>query len=293
MSKPSVTVLIPAYNASRFIDATLTSISAQSCTDFRAIISVDESIDDTYSRCIAHAERDRRFGVYRQKRRLGYVGNCNFLLAQTATDFAMFAFHDDILAPNCIARLSAALAAAPSATLAYCDIELTEYNKEMRQVAFTALEGAMDSVNRGLIMLREPPGWWVPNRGLFRMDAARQVQGVKRHSAGEFTSDLPWLIHLSLLGEFIRVPETLCFKFLQKESLSRSWPYSAEQWLAVYASCMREIWRSNLGEDDKLALTEALLVHSRPRRGRYSWLPKPVRSAGKKMLPPILLRLLH
>lgn len=52
---------------------------------------------------------------------------------------------------------------------------------------------------------------------------------------------------------------------------------------------MREIWRSDLDDDDKLALTEALFVQSRPRRGRYAWLPKPVRTAGKALLPKALL----
>ena len=255
-----------------------------------ALISVDVSTDDTYSRCTAHAERDRRFSVKKQEQRLGYAGNCNYLLAQASSETTMFAFHDDILAPSCVERLSAALATTPRAALAFCDMEMTTANGEMQRLAFTALEGAASPITRGLIMLSEPHGWWVPNRGLFRTDAARRVQGVKRHLAGDFACDWPWLFHLSLLGEFIRVPETLCFKFLQKESLSRSWSYSAEQWLAVYASCMREIWQSDLDENDKLVLTQALLVQSRSRMGRYTWLPQPVRAAGRKLLPPALLR---
>lgn len=290
MTHPAVTVLIPAYNAASFIGPMLQSVSAQSSAEFRTVISVDVSTDSTFDICVAHAARDARFSVVRQEQRQGYVGNCNFLLGQANTDCAMFAFHDDILAPHCVERLSAALAAAPHAVLAYCDMEMTEIGGMAQHWAFTALAGQEGAVARGLAMLRQPEGWWVPNRGLFRMAAARRVKGVKRHSAGEFVCDLPWLLHLSLLGDFVRVPETLCFKFLQTHSLSRTWDYTDAQWLAVHAACLREIWESDLGEGDKLALSEALLVQSRPRHGRFHWLPRPLRDAAKAVLPKPVLR---
>ena len=33
---------------------------------------------------------------------------------------------------------------------------------------------------------------------------------------GEYSADLPWLLHMSLLGEFVRVPEVLCYKFYEE-----------------------------------------------------------------------------
>ena len=106
---------------------------------------------------------------------------------------------------------------------------------------FSQLEGVLDRTHRGLIMLRGGNKWWVPNRGLFRLDLARRIGGLKTHGAGEFSADWPWLFHMSLLGQFARVSRTLCWKRYQPGSLSKTWDYSPRQWLEVAAAIMREL----------------------------------------------------
>lgn len=64
----------------------------------------------------------------------------------------------------------------------------------------------------------------------------------------------------SLAGRFVRVTETLYFKFLMPESLSASWESSLRQRFDSFVACMREIWISDLPVADKLALAEPLLV---------------------------------
>ncbi len=63
---------------------------------------------------------------------------------------------------------------------------------------------------------------------------------------------------MSLLGEFARVPETLCHKFYKPGSLSRTWAYTPRQYYEVCASCMRELWNSALTRDEKLAIATPL-----------------------------------
>lgn len=261
-----VTALVPAYQASGFIQATLDSLSAQTHSDFCVIVSVDLCDDVTYSICMWHAERDPRFRILRQRKRLGYVGNCNYLLDQADTEYVLFAFHDDILLPAYFEKLSAALDARPGAVVSYSDVLLTAVNGNQEHWVYTELNGCLDPVQRGLKMLTRQGQWWVPNRGMFRLDRARGIQGLKTHGACEFSSDWPWLFHMSLLGEFVRVPEILCHKFYKPGSLSRSWSFTDQQWLEVSASCMREIWISELPVEDKLRLAVPLM----------NWLHKPV-----------------
>jgi glycosyltransferase involved in cell wall biosynthesis len=262
----SVAALLPAWQAADFIQATLDSLSAQTCDNLSVIVSVDLSDDDTYALCLAHAERDSRFLVIRQDRRLGYVGNCNFLLAQAEADYACFAFHDDLLAPDYLARLAAVLDARPEVVLAFSDMRVTHVDGRVEQPVFTALEGVQSRLQRAAVMLKPAPQWWVPNRGLFRLAAARGIGGLKIHGAGEFSTDWPWLFHMSLLGEFARVPEVLCFKHYRPGSLSRSWAFTKRQIYEAHAACLRELWNAAIPTDEKveLALPLTRRLHANP-----------------------------
>ncbi len=55
-------------------------------------------------------------------------------------------------------------------------------------------------------MVTRPGTWWVPNRGLFRASAFAEVGGIHANEQGEYSADWTWLLSLSLLGEFVRVP---------------------------------------------------------------------------------------
>lgn len=262
-----VAALVPAWQSSAFVQATLDCLSAQTYPHLEIIVSVDESTDSTYEICRAHAEKDARFRVILQPQRLGYVGNCNFLLGQADADYVLFAFHDDILKPEYVTRLAEVLDSRPEVVTSFSDVHLTNTNGTQEQWIFTELEGVQDPVQRGLTMMRGDNKWWVPNRGLFRLKEARQINGLKTHRAGEFSSDWPWLFHMSLLGGFARVPETLCYKYYKPGSLSRSWQFSKRQFYEVHAALMREIWISNLTSEQKMTLTGPLarwLIHNKP-----------------------------
>lgn len=99
--------------------------------------------------------------------------------------------------------------------------------------AFDGLSKGKGPLARGLRMAVRVPCFWVPNRGLFRAEAFHRIGGIKRHDKGEFAADWPWLLHMAILGEFERVPEPLCQKFLKKTSLSKGWDYTPEEYMAV------------------------------------------------------------
>jgi glycosyltransferase involved in cell wall biosynthesis len=255
----AVAALVPAWQSAGFIQPTLDCLSAQTYGNFKVIVSVDLCDDDTYAVCVAHAGRDPRFQVVRQERRLGYVGNCNFLLDQTNADYVLLAFHDDILAPTYITRLAEVLDARPEVVLSFSDVHLTGADGRQQHCQYTQLEGVRERARRGLIVARGEGHWWLPNRGLFRLDDARRINGLKTHGAGEFKADWPWLFHMSLLGEFARVPQTLCYKFFKSSSISLQWKFSKQQEFWVRVACMRELWNSELSLKEKLKMAPHLV----------------------------------
>ena len=107
--KKRVTALVPAYEAAAFISKTLDSLSSQTLNKFDVIISVDKCKDDTYKICQEYCKNHANFRVIQQDRRLGWVGNCNYLLEQAETRYALFALHDDVLAPTYLEKLCQAL----------------------------------------------------------------------------------------------------------------------------------------------------------------------------------------
>lgn len=267
--------LVPAYESASFIQATLDSLSAQTYQQFEVLISVDFCDDGTDEICLAHSRRDSRFRVVRHlDQRLGYSANCNFLIAQADADYAMLAFHDDLLEPTCIEKLCDVLDKRPEVTLAFPDTHLTNIDGSEEHWQFTALEGIETARQRGLVMQGRPWLWWAPNRGMFRLDQVRSIGGIKPHAAGEFSVDFPWLFHMSLLGQFARVPEVLVHKRYLPQSLSRGWDFNRGEWFEVTASCMRELWNSTISTEDKLAISQPLgaelVLMQAQIEGRYS-----------------------
>jgi hypothetical protein len=116
------------------------------------------------------------------------------------------------------------------------------------------LEGLETSLERGRVMVRRPGNWWVPNRGLFRSSAFAEVGGIHPNEKGEYSADWTWLLGLSLVGEFVRVPEVLCNKYYTAGSLSKTWPHDAGQLLALKRSGVAEIRRSTVSPAQKVLL---------------------------------------
>lgn len=244
--RPRVTALLPCYNSAAFITRTLDSLAAQTWPDLEILIGDDCSTDDTFEIVSAFAAGRSDVRILRRTDNLGWLRNTNDLMANAAGELLFFAFHDDAVEPAYVERLVAALQDNPGAVLAYSDLELFHTGGRAEMVVFDALAGRRGPLARGLVMGGQPENWWVPNRGLFHAEAFRRAGGIKPNAEGEFSADWTWLLHLSLLGDFVRVPETLCRKYYQKASLSRSWAFSRAQRRALRQAGVREVWDSQL-----------------------------------------------
>ena len=247
---------MPAWNAESFIERTLESLAAQTYPHLDILISDDASTDGTAEICARFAAGHPRCRLMRQGVQRGWTGNVTRLLHVAEGDCFFFAFHDDPLSPTYVERLVGALAANPQAVLAFSDVAVGAHTRRYQE-----LERVTERVERGKRLIWKKGDWWIPNRGLFRADAGKRIGGVYRHWGGEYSADWPWLVHLALLGEFIRVPEPLVRKEWRKEGLSHSWRGTLRQKLGVTLSCMREVRRAGLRASEELALQNEIVVH--------------------------------
>jgi hypothetical protein len=225
------------------------------------------------------AERHPNVRIIERDANLGWLRNSNDLMANARGEMMFFAFHDDVVAPTYVEELVRALQAAPTAVLAFSDMEVHELDGTVDRHAFELLEGVAAAMERGRIMVRRPDGWWVPNRGLFRTAAFAEVGGIHPNDRGEFSADWTWLLGLSLVGGFVRVPRVLCTKYYQTASLSKQWPHDADQALALQRSGIAEIRRSSR----LTAREKAILANYLRRRVIGRRLPDPAKRALRRV----------
>lgn len=100
-SKPTVSIIVPAYNAEKYICMLIDSILAQTFKDFELLLVDDGSIDSTPQILDQYAEKDSRIKVLHKKNGgVSSARNCGLDNAQGK--FITFADSDDYLFPDCI-----------------------------------------------------------------------------------------------------------------------------------------------------------------------------------------------
>jgi glycosyltransferase involved in cell wall biosynthesis len=206
-AKPRVSIGMPVYNGENYVREAIDSILRQTYDNFELVISDNASSDGTREVCESYAARDRRVRYCRTERNLGAANNFNRVFARSSGEYFKWAAHDDLLAPEYLAKCVAVLDRDPSVVLCYpraivIDEEgnrVEEYGVKLRTDSSKAQERFLDLI-------------WANHR-------CYQVFGVGRASALQLTAlmgnyaaaDRVLLARLALLGRFHEIPEGLFF----------------------------------------------------------------------------------
>lgn len=102
---PLVSIIVPCYNASHYIQEVLLSIQNQTYKNIQCILINDGSTDNTLE--IITSFPDERFEIYDQQNK-GLSDTRNFGLEKAKGDFIFFCDSDDLLPPNSIETLVSA-----------------------------------------------------------------------------------------------------------------------------------------------------------------------------------------
>ncbi len=104
MSKPSISIIIPAYNAQEYIRECLESVLAQTFTDFEVIVVNDGSTDSTLEIANEFAAKDARIRILSQKNQ-GVSYARNKAIEASNSEWVTFLDSDDTLPSNGLQRL--------------------------------------------------------------------------------------------------------------------------------------------------------------------------------------------
>ena len=96
MSSPIISVLIPLYNAEKFIAQAIESVLNQTFTDFEIII-VDNYSTDRSITIARNYEYDKRVKIFQNSENIGAVRNWNQCMLYASGEYLKFLFADDYL----------------------------------------------------------------------------------------------------------------------------------------------------------------------------------------------------
>lgn len=113
---PRCSVIVPAYNAGRYLAETIGSVFRQTVPDWELVVVDDGSEDDTAA--VARRFSDPRFRFISQAN-AGVSAARNRGMRDASAPLVVFLDSDDRLRPDALERFIAALDAAPDAVAAY------------------------------------------------------------------------------------------------------------------------------------------------------------------------------
>ena len=120
---PTLSVVVPVFNAKpEFLDALFASLRFQLHGEWEAIFIDDASSNDNILPMLnGFAEADTRVRVLALQANAGISGATNAGAEVAKGEVLVFADHDDLLAPDCLAELALYYAEHPEADLVYSD----------------------------------------------------------------------------------------------------------------------------------------------------------------------------
>ncbi|MBM3854117.1 MAG: glycosyltransferase family 2 protein [Verrucomicrobia bacterium] len=116
MSRPLITLAIPAYNRAQWLPTLLDSALAQDFQDWDCLIIEDGSRERLQIRDVAQryaAAHPLRFTYHENARNLGYDGNFRELVARARGRYLFVMGNDDVIAPGAFAAVARAVQMAP------------------------------------------------------------------------------------------------------------------------------------------------------------------------------------
>lgn len=209
MTCPRVSIGLPVYNGERYLREAIESILSQTFSDFELIISDNASTDATSQICQEYASRDPRIRYSRNVVNVGAAANYNRAFALSQGEYFKWAAHDDVCAPEFLARCVAVLDQNPSVVICY-----------PRTIVINEHGAAIDTPEEeGFHLIATQPSarfldclkaTWVfhPVFGLIR----RQALAATPLIANYVGSDLVLLASLALAGQIYEHPDPLFFR---------------------------------------------------------------------------------
>jgi glycosyltransferase involved in cell wall biosynthesis len=242
-STPAVTVLMPAYNAGRYIHEAVESVLAQTFTDFQFLIINDGSTDNTAD--ILASFSDPRIEIISRPNK-GLIASLNEGLAAACAPFVARMDADDVCLPGRLQVQLDFMLAHPQHVLLGSDVVYTD--REGRPIMRINAGGYADAELRGNFYTKCP--FFHPSV-MFRKELVLAVGG---YPAGALLFE-DWLLWKAVMerGQAEVVPEVLVNMRLNPESVTIDEKWRGPEFAAIR---LRSLQQGYVTEEDAQRLEE-------------------------------------
>lgn len=208
---PRVSIGLPVYNGERYLKTALDSLLGQTFADFELIISDNGSQDRTAEICQDYAKQDPRIRYYRHDQNRGAAWNQSHVVNLARGEYFKWGHHDDICAPEFLARCVEVLDRFPAVVLVYPKtlvIDAEEAPLHPSEDHFHLLQPRPEDRFHTYHDLVRNGHDCNPLHGLIRTATLQKTALIASYPS----SDLVLLGELVLHGQFYELPEQLFFK---------------------------------------------------------------------------------
>ncbi|MEL7472470.1 MAG: glycosyltransferase [Planctomycetota bacterium] len=211
-TNPKVSILLPVYNAERYLDETLRSLRGQTYDQFELIAIDDGSTDASLEILRRHEADDARLRIV-SRPNTGLVAALNEMLALARGELCARMDADDIALPHRIERQVRAMDARSELVCLGGAIELIDERGAPlhRPAPVCGDSNVQREALRGRTPICHPAS-------MFRTEAVRMVGGY--HEDAYPAEDLDLWLRLGEIGEIDNIPETILRYRLHEESIS-------------------------------------------------------------------------
>ena len=207
-TRVKVSMAMPVYNGEAYVEAALRSLGAQTYEDYELLISDNASTDRTEQICRDIAAGDPRIRYARRPVNVGFARNQNDVIRLSRGEYFLLTHHDDLRAPDYLARTVEVLDSDPTVSVCYTGTQ--DIDERGDPVARVDPPLRLDAPDRR-IRFREiirMDHICEPDFGLTRNDLL-QRSGLHGDYAD---SDRVLLAELILQGPFRKIPDFLFFR---------------------------------------------------------------------------------
>jgi glycosyltransferase involved in cell wall biosynthesis len=209
-ANPLVSIVVPAYNAERFLGEALASIRAQTYRNLEIIVCDDASTDATAA--IAQGTGDARIRYLRNDTTLGGYGAMNRAVGESRGEFVAIYHADDVYDPKIVEREAAFLREHSTVGAVFCiDRFIDETGREytrLRLPESLTNTRVLDAATVAENLLRHKNTFLRTPSVMFRRTAFDAVGGFDQQRFG-IAADLDMWARLSLEGPIGLIDEYL------------------------------------------------------------------------------------
>ncbi len=232
-----ISVLMPAYNAERYILSSILSVLAQTFEDFELLVVDDCSTDGTAD--ILASIRDPRLRVLRNHANLGIVGTLNHAMAEARGHYIARIDADDYCVPTRFAKQKRYLDQHPDVLLVGTETFILESGRIRRDRRRADPD---PDVLRWQCLVSNPVGH--PTM-MFRADAVTAL-GTYLREEFRYAEDFDFSHRLLQRGDLAVLPENLVIYRLHQQNLTRT---GRAEMIAKAGAVLARVYSALLGED--------------------------------------------